>query len=76
MSQENLVTYSVSYKPVCSTFDRCLWMFLLQFSFHILFQLIEVLEQDPVSVRMQLSAKLGTVITAMEGPTPGRQAFV
>lgn len=39
-------------------------------------ELFEVLEQDPVSVRMQLSAKLGTVITAMEGPTPGRQAFV
>ncbi|XP_060592222.1 plexin-A1-like isoform X2 [Ruditapes philippinarum] len=39
-------------------------------------ELMEILEQDPVSVRMQLSAKLGTVITAMEGPSPGRQAFV
>lgn len=37
---------------------------------------MEILDQDPVSVRMQLSAKLGTVITAMEGPTSGRQAFV
>ncbi|KAL4225917.1 hypothetical protein ACF0H5_013905 [Mactra antiquata] len=39
-------------------------------------ELMEIFDQDPVSVRMQLSAKLGTVITAMEGPTPGRQAFV
>ena len=39
-------------------------------------QLMEVLDQDPVSMRMQLSVKLGTVITAMEGPNSGRLAFV
>jgi len=37
---------------------------------------MEILDQDPVSQRMQLGVKLGTVITAMEGPLPGRQAFL
>ena len=39
-------------------------------------QLMEVLDQDPVSMRMQLPVKLGTVITAMEGPNSGKLAFV
>ncbi|XP_052779998.1 plexin A3-like isoform X2 [Mya arenaria] len=39
-------------------------------------ELLEVLDTDPVSARMQLGAKLGTVITAMEGPLAGRQAFL
>lgn len=37
---------------------------------------MEILEQDPVSNRLQLGVKLGTVITAMEGPSPGRPAFL
>ncbi|XP_052280998.1 plexin-B-like isoform X2 [Dreissena polymorpha] len=39
-------------------------------------QLMEVLDADPVGSRQQLAAKLGTVITAMEGPLVGRQAYV
>lgn len=39
-------------------------------------ELMDILEQDPVSARMQLPLKLGTVITAMEGASTGRQAYV